>query len=416
MGPSTANPTPPDRLVDFLQALAQALHVSGAPAQDLERELAVIGARMGVRVQCFALPTMLSLTVEAEGRPQAVRLIRLPPYDYNMVRLIKLEAMLRELHGPADLARGEAQLQQIVAAPPIWRGWRFVACGFLLSASVALLLRGSWAEMLSGGIVGALFVMAYQRLGGKPSLGPVLPVLLCGLAALCSYALAALLPQQSPFITVLAGIVLMLPGFTMTIAMSELATQNLVAGTGRLAGAFMLMLMMGAGVAIGSTLAAEFMPVAPTGTAAPLPDWAMWPNIAVLGVGLLAVLQAPLRSVHVVILACLLAWGISFYVSHELGPVAGAFAGAFGVAMAGHLYQRFSGKPGILVQVPGLITLVPGSVGFRGLHALMEQDTVTGLGILATTVVTGAALVVGTLLANGIGPAVVGRRGEARVP
>ena len=62
-------------------------------------------------------------------------------------------------------------------------------------------------------------------------------------------------------------IVLLLPGFTLTVAMSELATQNYLAGTGRLAGAFILMLLMGAGVAIGTTLGTEWLPVRP-----------FWPN------------------------------------------------------------------------------------------------------------------------------------------
>ena len=399
-----------DRVVDFLQQVAQALHPSGAPAQDLERDLALIGARMGLRVQCFALPTMLSLTVDADdGEPQRVRLLRLPPYDYNMVRLMKLQALLQALAGPEQVPQAQAALAQIMAAPPVWRGWRLVVCGFLLSATVAPLLRGGWPEMLCGGIVGALFVMAHLRLVRKPGLGPVLPVLLCAFAALCTHALAVLLPQQSPFITVLAGVVMMLPGFTMTIAMSELATQNLVAGTGRLAGAFMLMLMMGAGVALGTTLGSALMATAPTVMAPPLPAWVIWPCVALLGIALLALLQAPLRSAHVVMSACLLAYATNLFVARAAGPVAGAFAGAFAVALAGHVYQRISGKPCILMQVPGLITLVPGSVGFTGLNALIEQDTVAGIGILAATVLTAAALVVGTLLANGVG-AVVARR------
>lgn len=416
MDPTIVSPQPLDRVVDFLQHVAQALHTSGAPAQDLERDLALTGAHLGVRAQCFALPTMLSLTIEAEGAPQIVRLLRLPPYDYNMVRLMKLEALLQALHGPGQLAHAEVALAQIMAAPPVWRGASFVGCGFLLSATVALLLRGSWPEMLCGGIVGALFVMAYLRLVRKPGLGPVLPVLLCAFAALCTYALCIVLPQQSPFITVLAGVVLLLPGFTMTIAMSELATQNLVAGTGRLAGAFMLMLMMGAGVAIGSTLGAELITVAPTGTTTALPAWVIWPNVALLGVAMLALLQAPLRSVHVVVSACLLAYATNLFVARHAGPVAGAFAGAFVVALAGHVYQWLTGKPGILMQVPGLITLVPGSVGFTGLNALMEQDTLTGLGILAGTLMTAAALVVGTLLANGIGSALPQRGAISRRP
>ena len=57
---------------------------------------------------------------------------------------------------------------------------------------------------------------------------------------------------------------------------------------------------------------------------------------------------------------------------------------------------------GILVQIPGLITLVPGSVGFKGLHALMEQDNLAGITTMTNMVITGAALVIGTLLANSL--------------
>ena len=46
-----------------------------------------------------------------------------------------------------------------------------------------------------------------------------------------------------------AGVVLLLPGFMLTVAMSELATQNFLAGTGRLAGAFMLLHMLHQGAA-----------------------------------------------------------------------------------------------------------------------------------------------------------------------
>ena len=113
-------------------------------------------------------------------------------------------------------------------------------------------------------------------------------------------------------------------------------------------------------------------------------------------------LQAPLRSLHTMVGACLLAFAVSTTVALWFGPATGAFTGAFSVAMAGQFYQRFSGEPGILIQIPGLITLVPGSVGFKGLHALMEQDNLAGISTITNMVITGAALVIGTLLANSL--------------
>ena len=73
-----------------------------------------------------------------------------------------------------------------------------------------------------------------------------------------------------------------------------------------------------------------------------------------------------------------------------LGNVVGAFSGALAIGVAGHLYQWLSGRPAVLVETPGLITLVPGSLGFRGLHALMQQESVVGINLMTDMLTTGA--------------------------
>ena len=390
------------RLITFLGELAKAMHVSGANALDLERHVHQLGHRFGVEAHCFALPTMLTITLESVDHGQHSKLLRLPAYDYNMARLIALKDLIRKLSSLEQLKQAETQLQQIMHTPPLWKSWQMVPCGFVLSSAIALLLGGAVPEMLLAGIVGMLFVLAMLLLAKRPGLNPVMPVLLCAFAALCTYALTAIIPVTSPFVVILASIVLLLPGFTITIAMIELATGNLLAGTGRLAGAFILMLMMGAGVAIGTTVGTEWIAYQTLSGLDKLPNWTIWPSIALLGASLLVFLQAPLRSLHIMMGACLLAFAVSSFVSGLVSPVAGAFTGAFSVAMAGHLYQRISGQPGILVQIPGLITLVPGSVAFKGLHALMEQDNLAGISTMTNMVITGAALVIGTLLANSL--------------
>jgi len=72
------------------------------------------------------------------------------------------------------------------------------------------------------------------------------------------------------------------------------------------------------------------------------------------------------------------------------------------VAAAGHIYQFLTERPAILVQIPGVITLVPGSIGFRGMHALLLEDSAAGLHLLVDMALTGAVLAVGLLLANNI--------------
>lgn len=399
-----------DRLARFLRDLAQALHISGMPTHDLERHLNGIGQRFGVRVECFAVLTMLTLNVTDDDATKRVEMLRLPPYDFNMVRLIALEKLIREMEDIGSLARCEAQLNEIVSAPPRWSGVSFVFLGFLLSASVAVLLRGGWIEILCGGAVGMLFVGGHLALARVPRLGPAAPVILCTAAAICAHALSLIFPRQSPFITAVAGVVFLLPGFTLTIAMSELATQNLLAGTGRLAGAFILLFMMGAGLAIGMQVSQHLFPAQTTGTFAPVPPWLIWPAIAALGASMLGLLQAPLASVHAMVGGSLLAWTVFSLVGAVLGNVVGAFAGALAVASAGHLYTYLSGQSNLLVKIPGLITLVPGSMGFRGLHALMEKDNAAGISLITEMVLTGAVLAVGLLLADNIAPLLFSRK------
>ncbi|MDP3537864.1 MAG: threonine/serine exporter family protein [Azonexus sp.] len=403
-----------NQLSGFLRNLAEALHISGMPAQDLERHLNEIGKRLGVHVDSFAVLTMLTLNIVDGAGNQRVEMLRLPSYDYNMARLIALESLIRELADVAALERYAGKLKAIMCTPPLWNGWKFMVFGFLLSASVAVLLRGGWVEMFCGGLVGMAFVGAAQHLANIPRLGPAIPVLLCTAAAIAAHALSLVFPGQVAFLTAVAGVVLLLPGFTLTVAMSELATQNLLAGTGRLVGAFVLLFMMGAGLLIGSQISQQIFPGYPVHIPEPLPAWAIWLAIAALGVSLLGVLQAPLRAVHVLVGGCLLAWAVYSVVSVVLGSVVGAFAGALAVASAGHLYHHLTGQPDVLVKIPGLITLVPGSMGFRGLYALMEKDSAIGIGLLTDMLLIGAVLAVGLLLADNLSPLLFAKLGRKK--
>lgn len=398
-----------NQISGFLRNLAEALHISGMPAHELEWRLNEIGKRLGVHVDSFAVLTMLTLNIVDETGQQRIEMVRLPSYDYNMARLIALEELVGDLDRVTSLENYADRLKAIMTTPPLWHGWKFMVFGFLLSASVAVLLRGGWVEMLCGGLVGMAFVGAFQQLARIPQLGPAIPVLLCTAAAIVAHALGLAFPGQTVFLTAVAGVVFLLPGFTLTVAMSELATQNLLAGSGRLIGAFVLLFMMGAGLAIGSQISLQLFPTAAAAISAPLPQWAMWLAIASLGISLLGVLQAPLRAVHVLVGACLLAWAVYSLVSTALGSVVGAFAGALAVASAGHLYHHLTGQPDVLVKIPGLITLVPGSMGFRGLHALMERDSAIGIGLMTEMLLIGVVLAVGLLLADNISPLLFAR-------
>ena len=408
--------TVPARHERFLRELAEALHASGAPAHDLEHHVVVVGRALGLSVHGFALPTMLTIAIddENENGQQHIQMRRLPPSDYNLTRLMALETLVAQFSGPEMFDAAEHRLQAIRDQPPPWRGLPLALFGGLLSGAVAALFKGGYLNMACGGVLGVLFVLALMWCARRPQLGPVAPFLLCVGAALLAHLFSMLFSPQSPFITVLSGIVLLLPGFTLTIAMSELATQNLLAGAGRLAGAFMLLMMMGAGVAVGTHLGHLVWPTPLAGSlsvsATPVPDVVVWLSVAALGFALVGLLQAPLRAGLIAAFASLVAWTVLQPANALLGPIGGALVAAVVVTSGGHLYQRLRGKPALLFQLPGLLTLVPGSVGFRGLDAFIQNDFLTGIKATTEMVLTATALAVGMLLAHSLMPLIVPSR------
>ncbi|MCB1056939.1 MAG: threonine/serine exporter family protein, partial [Acidobacteria bacterium] len=90
--------------------------------------------------------------------------------------------------------------------------------------------------------------------------------------------------------------------------------------------------------------------------------------------------------------------------AHWLGPELGALVGAVLLGTGSNLYARRLDRPSATTQLPGLMLLVPGSLGFRGMAALLERDTLTGLQTAFSMTVVAIALVTGLLIANVVLP------------
>ena len=75
---------------------------------------------------------------------------------------------------------------------------------------------------------------------------------------------------------VIASLIVLLPGMTLTNAVNELTSQHLVSGTARFAGAITTMLKLTVGTMIALTLA-QLLGLEPQVRASrPQPDWVEW--------------------------------------------------------------------------------------------------------------------------------------------
>jgi uncharacterized membrane protein YjjB (DUF3815 family) len=115
-------------------------------------------------------------------------------------------------------------------------------------------------------------------------------------------------------------------------------------------------------------------------------------------------LQADPRDSLIIIVICVLAFACSRLGSRTLGIANGAFAGAFAVGVASGLVSRWRNRPALVTSTPGILMLVPGSVGFRSITNIIANDPVAGLQTALTMIITAVAIVTGLLLARVVVP------------
>ena len=135
-----------------------------------------------------------------------------------------------------------------------------------------------------------------------------------------------------------------------------------------------------------------------------LPDAFTWVALVAAAIAFSVLLRADRRDIPWIVVAAIVAILGSRLGTQLVGAELGPFFGAFGVAVAGWAFARRTTRPSSVVVAPGVLVLVPGSVGFRSITALLDDRIVAGVDTAFSAVFTAVALVVGLLIANVVLP------------
>lgn len=386
----------------FLATAARLLHRSGAPTDRIESVLMAGAARLGVRLQVLATPTAVELAF-GRARQRSV-LIRGDAGSASLARLVAIEQVLARVgRGLVGAGEGRRELLAIASQPPLHGPLGQLLAHALLAGSAAASLGGGVLEVLLSALLGlALGLLAHA---GLASLHAPLATFV---AALLGQGLAHMLPGVDGGRVGLAGVIVLLPGLSVTLALGELATRHLVAGTARLAGAVTSLLTMAFGLALAQRLLALGHPpvlleLDPRWTA-PLPELARAVALVLAPLGACVVFEARWRELPIATVASLAGVAAVSLGAAPLGPELAAFVGALVVALTSNAYARATGLPSAVVLLPGLLTLVPGSVGFRSMLAFLAGAPTAGIDAAFRMTLIAVSLVAGVLAANVLVP------------
>ncbi len=391
----------------FLLELAEALHAAGAPAHRLEETLAEASGRLGLDAVVFSTPTMLMVAFGPPERQRPV-MLRVTPADAHLGRLDRVHAVARRvMSGELDPGAGRVALADAFARTHRMSSLGVVLIWLALSAGAARFFGGGLPEMVTGGVIGALVGLLSLAWPRVTTGAPVLELLAAAVAAMVAGAVSTLLQPAgihiSAYVATLAGVVGLLPGMTLTVAVTELATRHLASGTARATAAATTLLQMAVGVALGSRIAAGLFGDTPALEPEPVPGWTLLAILPISATLLGLFTEAlPRRLLAIVAVSVLGFFGARFG-SELLGPELGAALGAFVVGLASRTHGRRAGCPQLVTLVPATLLLVPGSFGFRSVSLFLGADVTSGVDAALRMLLIAMAIAGGLLVAQAIG-------------
>ena len=390
-----------DAQIVFVLALGRALHRYGTPAHRLEEGLYRMTVKLGLDAEIFTTPTAIIMSF---GRPEELktRMMRVEAGELDMGKLAQVDALADDVFEQSiTAAQGTRQLEAIIAAPPRFEHGLSTLVHGVVAAGLAVFFGGSGNDVVLSGAIGLVLGLLAQSLQRSTDQARVLELLGAAFVSFTADAFSTTTTHISASIVTLAALVVLLPGLSLTLAITELATRNLIAGTARLMSALIVLFMLVIGVGLGEHVAHTVFKVDHIVWPAPLPEWANWVALAGSSLGVAVLMQAQLKEFGWIVAGCTVG-----YVGTRLGTLwigqLGVIVGAFALGVLANLYARYLNRPAQVVTVPAMLLLVPGGMGLRGMSSLLDRDTLTGVETLFAMFIVATAIGAGLLIASAV--------------
>jgi len=395
-------PRPDDPQVRFLVELARALGTYGTAADRIEEAVWACAHEMGIMTHVFSTPTSVFISIEREHDSQyETYLTRINPGEVNLDKLRAIDDIFNAVvEGGLTPLSGIIRIKEVVRQKDSVPVWLHVLSFGGVSSMAAIFFGGGYREMLGAGLSGAICGLLLLFVGKRREYARLYDFLSGFLAAIVAAIVSMYVGPLNPTVSILGGVIVLIPGLTITISLTELATRNVVSGSARLIGAIMILVLLSFGAAVGGQFAQSVMdapaPVTPVGFS----ESVKVVSAFAVAFFFVVIFRARATDWWVMLAAVLSSYYGSRYGVAWFGLEFGVCFAAACVGSLGNLFGRFFNRPSLTVVMPGLLMLVPGSIGFRSVQSLMSDETLTGIDAAFRVLIVGVALVVGLLLSN----------------
>lgn len=389
----------------FILALGEAAHNYGVSSHRLESYLRRVSGALRIDgTFMFSPDEYFGVLQHTGGRHQSIHVARLPDPSFDMSKLAQVGKLVDALAaGAVSVQEATIRLGEIALKQPIYGlgviGFGYALCG----ATFAVLLSAGWENALLAAVLSQV-VFANTWLASKSRwILRTQEISSAAAVSVLANIAGVLHPGIDPFIVTLCALIVMIPGFSLTLGVAELTSEHVNSGAKRLIGGLLTTFRLFIGATLGSVLASHLLTVPPAVSSAEMaPVWT-WLSVVSLVAGLSLTFQV--RPSDVI-------WAVLGGVGAYAGVVAGgslvfwqgSFIGAFILGVYAPLYSWHFRLPSSVVMLPAVMVLVPGASAYRGLQTLTTDGVASGLSDEWHVLANILAIIAGLYTANTVFP------------
>lgn len=388
--------------VKFAISLAQDMLQYGIPSHRIEDSLEKLCQKLDVDADFLVHSGAIFVSIQENSQYKQF-MYKPKKIDIDLERLILLDRLaINVVKGKVSCKEALEEMHLIENLSERYPGWAHFLAFVFSSGAAAILFGGGIAELLVAGLSGMLIVFTNMLTGSNRELNKLF-ILISAFIAMGMAELGALIfPDLNVGIASVTGMIVLIPGFSFTIGMTELATGHPISGTSRISNAMVTFLMIGFGIALASYIIDHLGLSFNQYQFYSIPKSSFWLALLVVPIGFTILFKARWQDLKWIIIICLTSF-LSTKIPIESVQLS-SFASALIVGLVSNIFARILNQPAILMLVPGIIILVPGSIGFSSITTMLDNQTMEAISTALKMIFIAISLAAGLIASNVIVP------------
>lgn len=387
----------------FIIQLGKALHKYGIPSYQIEAYLSSVAQNIGVKGTFMDSPTWINYVFYEDGKNQSYNYIdSTPPGTLNLgaySRIVETTDLL--IANKIDITEVEGKLAWIDAKTQQLNHFYLTGAYALAAAMFNLLIGSNWISVFFSTLLGAFVYLLVYLSSKHQYLNSVLESSASFLVTIIAGFLSVFFSDLNVGLTIISAIIIFVPGLSLTIALEEITSKNLVSGTAKLFDAIVSLFKQFFGVILGLTCLKFIINFEIFNHMSNTPNWIIFLAIPLFAVSLFPILQVRKKDM----LYGALTGIIGFFVTYSFafaGMLFSTFIGTISIVVAGYFFSKINKTPRTVFITQGIIMLVPGSKSLFGLSNVFLDTTIVNVGNIGEQVAFIFMGILGGLLFGGV--------------